>query len=80
MREKLYRTTIFISFLLSLATLLWTECIISETTEVVSAWAECRTNSMENKPAPTVHFPQQIPASIKPVLTWTKVEGDAYIL
>lgn len=75
MRRKLYRNTFLISFLLSLATLLWTGCFISETIEVVSAWAECRTNSRENKPIPIVHFSHQKQASTKPVLTWTKIEG-----
>jgi lysophospholipase L1-like esterase len=56
--------------------LVWAGCFISKTTEGVSAWAACRTHAGEsNKPVPTVQFSQQRPASIKPVLTWTKVEG-----
>lgn len=35
----------------------------------------CLSNNRMDKPVPTVHFPQQTPASLKPVLTWTKVEG-----
>lgn len=74
MRRILFISTFLISSL-SFAMLVWAGCFISKTTEVVSAWAACMTHGQANKPVPTVHFSQQRPASIKPVLTWTKVEG-----
>ncbi len=49
-------------------------CFIS-TTNWISAWATCGTQSWTNKPVPTVHFSKQNPSPIKPMLTWTKVAG-----
>lgn len=51
--------------------LVWAGCFISETIQVESAWATCKAT----KPVSTVHFSQQQQTSIKPMLTWTKVEG-----
>ncbi len=68
MRRILFISTLLISSL-SFAMHVWAECFISEANEVLSAWAACLT------PVSTVHFPQQRQASIKPVLTWTKVQG-----
>lgn len=75
MKRILYRSTFLISFSLSFVMLVWAGCFISETTEVMSVLAARRTNVQVNKPVPTIHFSRQRPASIKPVLTWTKVEG-----
>lgn len=75
MKRIFYRSAFIISFSLSFAMLVWAGCFISETTEVVTAWAACRTNTQKNKPISTIHFSRQKPASTKPVLTWTKVEG-----
>ncbi len=75
MKRILYRTTVLISFTLILAILVWAGGFISENTEVVPAWAACKKSVRTNQPVPTVHFSRQRPASIKPVLTWTKVEG-----
>lgn len=74
MRRILFISTFLISSL-SLAMLVWAGCFISETTKVMSAWAACLTPAQANKPMPTVHFSRQVQASIKPILTWTKVEG-----
>jgi len=75
MRRILSKSTFFIIFSLSFTMLIWAGFFNSNTPNVVTAWAACRTQSQANKPVSTVHFPQQEPASIKPVLTWTKVEG-----
>lgn len=50
-------------------------CFIFAHANWMPAWAACRTQPWANKPAPTVHFTQQNRASVKPVLSWTKVEG-----
>jgi lysophospholipase L1-like esterase len=34
-----------------------------------------RVRAQSDRPVPTVHFSKQSPASVKPVLTWSKVEG-----
>ncbi len=65
-----------VSISLSFTALLWTGCFISKFTERISAWTTCKIDlQAADKPVSTVHFSQQKPASIKPVLTWTKVEG-----
>ncbi|MBP2626643.1 MAG: hypothetical protein H6Q68_1354 [Firmicutes bacterium] len=74
MRKILQRST-FLIISLSFAMLVWAGCFISGTTEVLSAWAACLTQARATKPVPTVNFSQLRQASIKPVLTWTKVEG-----
>jgi lysophospholipase L1-like esterase len=74
MRRILHRS-VFLIILLSFAMLVWVGYFISGNTNVVSAWAACRVHERATKPVPTVHFSQERPASIKPVLTWTKVEG-----
>lgn len=71
MRRTFYRSIFWLSILFSIAMLVWAGCFICKTTEAVSA---SRANAQANKPAPTIHFSQQRPSSIKPVLTWTKVE------
>lgn len=68
MRRILFIGT-FLICSLSFAMHGWAECLISETSETLSAWAGCMPT-----PVSTVDF-QQRQASIKPVLTWTKVEG-----
>ena len=75
MKRIFYRSTFLIIFSLSFAMLLWAGYFIFNTSNVLTAWAACKTQSQANKPVPTVHFPHQEPAFIKPVLTWTKVEG-----
>ncbi len=74
MRKILFAST-FLIISLSFTTLAWAGCFVSKTTEAMSAWVSCLRNTQANKPVPTVHFSQQKKASIKPVLTWTKVEG-----
>lgn len=72
MRIIFYRSILLISCSLSLSILFWAGCF---TIEKVFAWAECKTHTQPNKAIPTVHFPEISPATIKPVLTWTKIEG-----
>ncbi len=74
MKKNRFRFTLF-GFSLLMAMLLWTGCFISRTVDGVYAWAACITHSQDNKPIPTAHFSQQNPASIKPILTWTKIKG-----
>lgn len=75
MKRIFYRSAFVISISLSLVMFVWAEGFISESNDVGTASAACRTNVQTNKPIPTTHFSQQKPASIKPVLTWSKVEG-----
>lgn len=75
MKRILSRKVVLISISLSFAALLWTDCFISKITNRVSAWAVCTTDTQADKPALSIHFPRQKSASLKPVLTWTKLEG-----
>lgn len=64
----------FLLISLSFTTLAWAGCFISKTTQVVSSWTACLTQQA-NKPVATVRFSKENQASIKPMLTWSKVEG-----
>jgi lysophospholipase L1-like esterase len=64
-----------IIFSLSFVSLVWSGYFLSGTNKEETAWATCKAQAQANKPVPTVHFTQQNPASLKPMLTWTKVEG-----
>lgn len=75
MRRIVFRSTILICLLLTAAMLAWAGCFIFETTGGGTARSPYRTYARANKPVPTVHYSQQKPASLKPVLTWSKVEG-----
>lgn len=65
----------WISLPLSFTLFVGAGCFLPQTTQVASAWSVYKEQLQANKPVPTVHFTQHHPASIKPVLTWTKVTG-----
>lgn len=75
MKRILSRKAALISVSLSVAAFLWTGCFISELTDRVYAWATCKMDMLADKQSPPVHLSRQKTASVKPVLTWTKVEG-----
>jgi len=75
MKRKFIRSTIFILFSLGLTTLILAGLFIFNVPDKLTAWAACKTQSRMNAPVPTVHFSEQSPASVMPVLMWTKVEG-----
>lgn len=64
----------FLSLLIAVSAWLG-EAFIIKTTSIVSAWSACKTNVQSNQPQATVHYTKESPASLKPTLTWTKVEG-----
>lgn len=72
--KRILLISTFLIISLSFTTLAWAGCFISKTNQVVSAWTACLTQQT-NKPIATVHFPRENQASIKPMLTWSKVEG-----
>lgn len=71
MKRIVSRRTVLIGISLCFAALLWTNCFISEITERVFAWDAHKTDTQINRPLPT----KSAPASIKPMLTWPKIEG-----
>ena len=71
----LYRGAFLLGVALTFIMFAWSTNFVSETTDKVIAWASCSAHARSNKPIPTAHFSRQNPASIKPLLTWTKVEG-----
>ena len=75
MKKTLYKSTFLFAFSLAIVFLLWGECFIPKTTEAFSSWTNSIKGASGNKPRPTAHFRRQHPVSVKPVLTWTKVEG-----
>lgn len=73
MKGILHRTGFLLLFLLSVTTFIYIEHFPNfKPAEVVSAGTS---GLQANKPVPTVHFSEQRPASMKPMLTWTKVAG-----
>ena len=75
MKSIVCRRITLVSISLIFIALLWTGCFIAEFTERLFSWAAKTDAQAANKSVATVHFPHQKPASIKSVLTWTKVEG-----
>ncbi len=73
--KRFIKNTFLILFVLSLTTLTWAGPFIFNAPDLLTAWAACKTQSRANTPVPTVHFSEQNPASVRPVLTWTKVDG-----
>ncbi len=72
MKRILWKSVVSL-ILLSLAVFVRDGCFTAGNSDVVPARAALCAQA--NKPAPTVHFPRRSPAPVKPVLTWTKVEG-----
>ena len=71
----LYRGAFLLVVSLVFIMFAWSTNFISETTSMVTSWALCSAHARSNKPIATAHFSRQKLASIKPLLTWTKVEG-----
>lgn len=74
-RRILYRSALLIGISTLIAILAWPGCFASRAINTLPALAVHGTNAQTNKPVPIAHYSPQRPASPKPVLTWTKIEG-----
>ncbi|MHC1745677.1 MAG: GDSL-type esterase/lipase family protein [Negativicutes bacterium] len=75
MKRRFSKSTFFSVFIVSLAAFIWAGPFIFNASSLLTAWAACKTQSQTNKPVSTVYFSEQNPASVMPVLTWTKIDG-----